>query len=308
VPYMLTGDRYYAEEMAFWANHGMLATGGHGSQGLLTGNEVRGFGWVLRNMAEAAAYYPDASPVKAYLAQKVVNNLNWLDTYAKGLKTASNPLWIVYAWTPYDRPEGPNYFTHWENNYLAYGIDRAVKLGFATDNAYRDAANDLQLKFFTSDPDYPRFEGAPYAIPYGTMSGSQVVLFTTMAQFTPGAVANHRDFAGYYGPEARISIMEARERGGGGAQSAYDYLWPYIGTGASYCSTNGTTSVPFLACRAGFALDPYPTAGETPPAACTYTVTPPTQAVGVAGGTATVSVSTAAGCSWSANGIAVVVR
>jgi hypothetical protein len=259
VPYLLTGDRYYAEEMAFWANYGMLATSGHGTAGLLVGNEVRGFGWVMRNMAEAAAYYPDASPVKAYLTQKVINNLNWLNRYANSLKVASNPLRIVYAWTRYDRPEGPHYFAHWENNYLAYGIDRAIKLGFATGNAYRDAANNLQLRFFTSAPDFPRFQGAPYAIPYGTLNAdNSVTFFTTMAQFKPGAIAAHRDFAGYYGPEARLSLMEARERGRAGAQGALDYLWTYIGTGTAYCPTNGTTNVPYLACRAGFALDPYP--------------------------------------------------
>ena len=26
VPYLLTGDRYYAEEMAFWANYAMMKT------------------------------------------------------------------------------------------------------------------------------------------------------------------------------------------------------------------------------------------------------------------------------------------
>jgi all-beta uncharacterized protein len=312
VPYLLTGDRYYADEMAFWANHGMLATNGHGAQGLLTGNEVRGLGWVLRNMAEAAAYYPDASPVKAYLAQKVVNNLNWLDTLARNLKTASNPLWIVYAWTKYDRPEGPQYFTHWENNYAAYGIDRAVKLGFAADNAYRDAVNDLQLKFFTSEPDYPRLEGAPYAIPYGTLNGTSVTFFTTMAQFAPGAIANHRDFAGYYGPEARLAIIEARERGGTDAQAAYDYLWPFIGTGTSYCPTNGTTSEPFLACRAGFALDPYPAAGSPPPPPppppppqppppCTLTLSSTTASVASAATTGSVTVTaTDSTCAWTA--------
>jgi all-beta uncharacterized protein/VCBS repeat protein len=300
VPYMLTGDRYYADEMAFWANHGVLSTSGHGTQGVLQGNEVRGFGWVMRNLAEAAAYYPDASPMKAYLAQKTVNNLNWLDNYAKGLKTPSNPLWIVYAWTPYDRPEGPNYFTHWENNYLAYGIDRAIKLGFATDNAYRDAANDLQLKFFTSDPDYPRTEGAPYAIPYGNMNGTSVTFFTTMAQFTPGALANHRDFAGYYGPEARLSLMEARERGGAGAQAAYDYLWTFIGTGKAYCSTNGTTSEPYLACRAGFALDPYPVAGSTPPP-CSYSLSASSATFPSTSGTGSVGViPSTATCGWAA--------
>jgi len=317
VPYMLTGDRYYAEEMAFWANHGMLATNGHGTQGLLTGNEVRGLGWVIRNMAEAAAYYPDASPVKAYLAQKVVNNLTWLDGFAENLKTPSNPLWIVYAWTKYDRPEGPQYFTHWENNYAAYGIDRAVKLGFAADNAYRDAVNDLQLRFFTSDPDYPRVEGAPYAIPYGTLNGTAVTFFTTMAQFAPGAVAAHRDFSGYYGPEARLAIMEARERGGAGAQGAYDFLWPFIGTGQAYCATNGTTIEPFLACRAGFALDPYPASAAPapppppppppqptlppPPPSCTFTLS--SSAASVTAPAASGSVTTTASsstCPWTA--------
>ena len=69
VPYLLTGDRYYAEEMAFWANYGMLRTypgdGVRTSRGILENGEVRAFGWALRNLADAAAYYPDASPVKS---------------------------------------------------------------------------------------------------------------------------------------------------------------------------------------------------------------------------------------------------
>ena len=75
VPYLLTGDRYYAEEMAFWANYGMLRTaatdGVRGAEGILASNEVRGIAWALRNLADAAAYYPDASPVSAYLTAKV---------------------------------------------------------------------------------------------------------------------------------------------------------------------------------------------------------------------------------------------
>ena len=69
MPYLITGDRYYAEEMAFWANYGMIRTypadGVRGGDGVLAYNEVRGYGWALRNLVEAAAMYPDASPVKA---------------------------------------------------------------------------------------------------------------------------------------------------------------------------------------------------------------------------------------------------
>ncbi len=52
IPYMLTADRFYEEEMAFWANYVLLATfqdamynSRGGSQGLLHSNELRGIGW-----------------------------------------------------------------------------------------------------------------------------------------------------------------------------------------------------------------------------------------------------------------------
>ena len=65
VPYLLTGDRYYADEMAFWADYAMIRTyngdGVRGSLGILAYNEVRGFGWALRNIADAAAYHPDGA-------------------------------------------------------------------------------------------------------------------------------------------------------------------------------------------------------------------------------------------------------
>ena len=97
IPYLVTGDRYYADEMKFWANYVLLETfqdgfynargGGHyqgpgsgtlihsGSWGLLAPNETRGFGWGVRNLADAAAYLPDEDPLKPYFAEKIAHNL-----------------------------------------------------------------------------------------------------------------------------------------------------------------------------------------------------------------------------------------
>lgn len=44
-------------------------------------------------MTDAAAYLPDADPFQGYLAQKVENNLRWLDSYAAGHVT---PLSTVF--------------------------------------------------------------------------------------------------------------------------------------------------------------------------------------------------------------------
>jgi len=250
VPYLLTGDRYYAEEMAFWANYGMLHTdpgdGIRGAQGILERNEVRGIGWALRNLADAAAFYPDASPVKAYLSQKLLNNLRWLDAYATAQNAGTNPNTIM--WTGL-RPDGPQYIALWEQNDLAYALDRASKLGFTGGVVHRDAIARFQLKLFTSDPDYPRAQAAPSLVAVGTPTAGRLTFFQTLAEIWNGTAGNARPFAGFYGPDARLSLMIGIERGWPGAQAAYDYLWPFLGVQPTW----GTA--PDLSERAGWALD-----------------------------------------------------
>src|SRR5262249_25625989 len=106
--YLVTGDRFFLDEMCFWANYSLIGTyqdahynlrgGGRsdnlsglwgtaaldqpGSWGLLAGNEVRGVAWGLRVLADAASYLPDADPLKTYFADKIANNLAWHDGYA----------------------------------------------------------------------------------------------------------------------------------------------------------------------------------------------------------------------------------
>jgi hypothetical protein len=273
VPYLLTGDRYYAEEMAFWADYGMLRTypgdGVRGGQGILAYNEVRGIGWALRNLAEAAALYPDGS-VKDYLVAKTMSNLQWLDTFANGQNPTTNPFRVMWIGK---RPDGNQYISLWEQTYLAYAIDRALKLGFTAGQAHRDAIAKFQLRLFTSDPQYPRSEGAPYIVAVGTPPATGGVFydsyatfgfFTSMSQIWAGTnnPDNIRPFAGYYGPEARLNLMMGIESGWTGAQAAYDYLWPFIGVEGVW---NG---LPDLAQRAGWALDFYSAASvKVPPRA-----------------------------------------
>ena len=267
IPYLLTGDRYYAEEMAFWGNYGMLRTypadDVRGAQGILAYNEVRGYAWALRNLVEGAAYYPDASPVKAYLSSKVMSNLQWLDAFANAQDPAANPFTVLWLGK---RPDGNQYISMWEQNYLAYAIDRANKLGFAAGLAHRDAIAKLQLRLFNSEPAYPRAQGAPYLVGVGTWgagtlyydSYAQFAFHTTMAQVWSATAGNERPFAGYYGPEARLNLMMGVEAGWAGAQAAYNYLWPFIGVTPTW------GALPDLAQRAGWALDYYPTGAGAP--------------------------------------------
>jgi hypothetical protein len=280
VPYLLTGDRYYAEEMAFWANYGMARTypgdGVRSSQGILANNEVRGFGWALRNLADAAAYYPEASPVKAYLAQKVINNLQWLDTYARSQDPVTNPLQILWV---NRRPDGGQYISLWEQTYLAHAIDRANQHGFEGGLAHRDAIARFHLKLFTSEPDYPRAQAGAYVIAVGPANPSSPgifggTFFSTIAEIWAGTLGQERPFAGYYGPEARLNLMYGVENGWPGAQAAYDYLWPFIATAPTGCAALGGVDLPDLTCRSGWALDFPPLATPAPTPAQLTSPTP----------------------------------
>jgi hypothetical protein len=299
VPYQITGDRYYADEIAFWANYSMLRTyngdGLRGSTGILANNEVRGFGWTLRNIADAAAYHPDAA-VRAYFQEKVANNLKWLDDYV--LKQGSID-GVPVLWTGY-RPEVA-YISLWEQTYLAFGIDRANRHGFIGGLTHRDAIAKLQYKLFTSAPVYLRETtqaadttlpdgspvkagtlltwGAPYLIGVGVpgacidaASGSsfecwqKFTLHTTLAQLSTQThnLSLQRTFAGFYGPEARLNLMTAREAGWAGAQEAYDYLWPFVAVD-NFWGNDPAHPISDLAERAGWAIDFYPTAAPPAP-------------------------------------------
>lgn len=75
VPYLLTGEFWYLEQLQFWAAWGAMSTV-HGSDiswgrgpyhwsGNIQ-NQPRGQGWGLRTRVHAAWYSPDGSPEKAY--------------------------------------------------------------------------------------------------------------------------------------------------------------------------------------------------------------------------------------------------
>ena len=262
VPYLLTGDRYYAEEMAFWANYGMLRTYNGDGVRIVAGhprsrNEVRGFGWALRNLVDAAAYYPDASPMKAYLFAKGHQQSQLARRLREQPGSDHEP---VHGPVAQQAAGGPGVSAAlWEENYLAYAIDRAFQQGFTGGLAHRDAIAKFQLRLFNSEPAYPRSQAAPNVVGVGIPSAGGFIFHRTMSEIWNATQSQTRPFAGYYGPEARLNLMIGIDNGWAGAQDAYDYLWPFIGVQPAF------GSVPDLGQRAGWALDFYPGSTAPPP-------------------------------------------
>lgn len=237
VPYLMTGDRFFCDEMIFWGNHGLLgvwpnsdeAPTRNGSEGLLRSEQVRGQAWALRNLTDAASFAPDDHPLKSYLAEKVINNLNYYDSFAVSGNTPLGVAWIS------TRPTSPTVsIALWEYTYLSWSLDHSNRQGFTGGLDYRDSVVAFTLSLFTS-PDWFPGTTAPgvYTISIGTPDGLGGIetYFENLAEvaentFTPGNPII--PFSGFYGQNERLMLMIAIESSLYGAQDAYDFLMPYI--------------------------------------------------------------------------------
>ncbi|MBI5086337.1 MAG: hypothetical protein HZB13_17300 [Acidobacteria bacterium] len=79
LPYILSGDWYYLEEMNFWGAY-VVANPNYSerqySAGVVTGGpDARNDAWALRTLAQVASSNPDQSPEKDYFTQKLRNNI-----------------------------------------------------------------------------------------------------------------------------------------------------------------------------------------------------------------------------------------
>jgi hypothetical protein len=257
VPYLLTGDRYYADEMKFWANYNLLGSwqdaaynARGGKQGLLKDNQVRGFAWALRNLSDAAAYLPDDDPLRGYFREKVENNLRWLDGYADRTNHPLGTLWED------KRPENEGatkvFIAPWEQNFLAWAIEHANQHGFADGWRARDKIARFQLSLFQS-PEFPRDYACPYLLAVGDQSPTgDVKYYRSLAQvfkntYFPGGL-DKTDIPGWYGVDARLSLMIGITNGWPGAQAAYDWLHPQIAVRPH------VDGIPDLCRRAGWAI------------------------------------------------------
>ena len=232
VPYLLTGDRFYADELAFWANYAVISTwpgnsptddasraGGNAAagagRGILATNQVRGFAWGLRNISDAAAYLPDSDPMRQQFQRIVRENLNWLDDWTKRHTGPLKMAWLPGYGTEVDN-NGQRFAQLWMYDYLAWSIQHAQQLGFTGGTRFRDQVVRIQTELFVN-PSYHRDFAAPGRLAIGQVSASgtstryfnslREVLTVTRRTLPPGV------FAGYYGVESRLALLIGMETG-----------------------------------------------------------------------------------------------
>ncbi len=136
LPYLVTGDHYFLEELHFWANYNMLrACPGDGGRshdaGLVKSAQLRGQAWSMRTLGETAFITPDNHIYKRYFVEKLDNNLTWYnDNYTNNPST--NNLGILT--NGYALNNGPNILP-WQDDFFTWSIGHLAEMGFtkATD-------------------------------------------------------------------------------------------------------------------------------------------------------------------------------
>jgi hypothetical protein len=172
LPYLLTGDAYYLEELQFWANWNMLQanpTYRGFEAGLLRWDQVRGQAWSLRTLGQAAYITPDKDAMKAYFIDRLHNNLAWYNaTYATG---NPNKLGIIdgsgsYAFNPilYPTPNGADTgIAPWQDDFFTWASGYLYELGFDEAKPIATWKARFPVARMTS-PGYCWIDAATYAL------------------------------------------------------------------------------------------------------------------------------------------------
>ena len=147
VPYLVTGEYYFLEEMYFWANWCMLkqnAAYRRKGKGLVCPSQVRGEAWALRQLLYAAKIAPDADPEKEYFEEKVRNNLAFYNEFVSGPEGTPLRTYTLGASDAYVRGRGPEErrrwltLAPWQQNFLVWSLDHAYRAGFREASKARD--------------------------------------------------------------------------------------------------------------------------------------------------------------------------
>ena len=133
LPYLVTGDFYYLEELQFWAMWNLFQSNpGYRAaiKGLFNATQVRGQAWILRTVANAAYITPDADNFKQQFTTFVADNLNWYNqTYSNNSSTTTALGALVGSdAVVYNTGRG---ISPWQDDFFTSAVGHAYELGFA---------------------------------------------------------------------------------------------------------------------------------------------------------------------------------
>jgi hypothetical protein len=256
VPYLITGDRYYNDEMLHYANHAVLASnpgfdGRFGEQGLLWQNQMRGWAWRFRDITDAANYLPDNHKYKDYYTGIMNNNLKAMDRYSDENPT---PLGFIPFGTESDREFAIAAFP-WQYAYMAWSLDHAIRQNAeANGTTMRNRILTLALASLHSAPYFPPEYAAMYWPAIGTRTETGHIryfsaweeIFDANFRNEDGSPKSPPTWAGGYGNEMHMLMALAKQADLPNAASSLAWVDHEVANGAMIESLNARAAYALL--------------------------------------------------------------
>lgn len=167
VPYLLTGDFYYLEELHFWCSYNIVQLNpGYRNyeQGLYNSGQLRAQGWTTRTLAECAAITPDTHAQKPMFKYILDNNLSFYNSkYTDG---NHNALGIIEdgATIVYNLNGGSqNGIAPWQDDHFTSSMGHAMDLGFTEAKRLLNWKGKFQVGRMIA-PGYCWLQGSIYSL------------------------------------------------------------------------------------------------------------------------------------------------
>ena len=186
LPYLVTGDYYYLEELQFWAMFNTFSSNPHYREygkGLFKSDQVRGQGWSMRTAGEVAYITPDTDPLKKQFENVVNLNLDWYNANYTNSATANSLGVLINGYAlGYNSGTG---LAPWQDDFFSAAVGHVAELGFEKAKPLMIWKAKFPVDRMTA-PGACWIDGAIYAMKVRDSSTSP--LYSTMAQ---AYVASH---------------------------------------------------------------------------------------------------------------------
>jgi hypothetical protein len=180
LPYVVTGDYYYLEELQFWAMYNMFQHNPgyrENIKGLVHPDQLRGQAWSLRTLVEAAYITPDTDSLKAQFATFLSNNLDWYNTEYTNNPNANKLGAIGHGYAMgYNGNRG---LAPWQDDFFTSAIGHIAELGYSKAQPLLSWKAKFQIGRM-ADPGFCWISGAIYAMNVRDTATSS--FYTTLTQ------------------------------------------------------------------------------------------------------------------------------
>ena len=172
ISYLLTGDKFYAEELSFWAS---FHAGEWPYRGLSWQSMGRAFHYTLRQTTDAAFILPDRHPLLGYytgLLDKCFDQMN--AKLVKSGRRVHSPQGGVFQCSGRQNWVNAMRCSTWMYSWVVWALGNAADKGFDKAEPVRDWAAEFIVGLYTSDDEFKAPDGKTYkynprdAMPYST--------------------------------------------------------------------------------------------------------------------------------------------